>query len=161
MATSKTNAKAPSRNTPTLRFAHPFFTTTPPQLRTPVPGFGTQLLNHIQGTLQPIPPAKRTPTMTLADVIEQKGSDDIAATGSISFHAVGDTGKGVNSPQGDGRPCVHEIAAGYGYLLVQVAAPDKKNAATITVTMFQVDPTNHKKSQYDQVSVNLATGKVH
>jgi hypothetical protein len=51
---------------------------------------------------------------------------------------------------------------GYGYLLVKVAgAVDKKTATTLTVTMYQVDPTSQKKSQYDQVTVTLATGKVH
>jgi hypothetical protein len=51
---------------------------------------------------------------------------------------------------------------GYGYLLVKVAgAADKKTATTVTMTMYQVDPTSQKKSQYDQATVTLATGKVH
>jgi hypothetical protein len=51
---------------------------------------------------------------------------------------------------------------GYGYLLVKVAgAADKKTATTLTVTMYQVDPISQKKSQYDQVTVNLAMGTVH
>jgi len=83
-----------------FRFAHPFYTTTPASARAPVPGVGTQLLNYIQGNLQPIPAAKRTPTMALADVIGARGATDIANSGSISFHAVGDTGKSANSPQG-------------------------------------------------------------
>ena len=83
-----------------FRFAHPFYTTTPASARAPVPGVGTQLLNYIQGNLQPIPAAKRTPTMALADVIGAQGATDIANSGSISFHAVGDTGKSANSPQG-------------------------------------------------------------
>ena len=86
--------------TPVLRFAHPFFTTTPKAERTPVPGVGTELLDSIRGKLQKIPGAKRTPTMTLADVFGQKGSDQIAASGTIRFHAVGDTGKSADSPQG-------------------------------------------------------------
>lgn len=98
--TTKTKPKAPARKTLVLRFAHPFFTTTPPQARAAVPGVGKQLLDHIQGNLQPIPAVKRTPTMTLADVIGQPGSDGIASSGAISFHAVGDTGKSANSPQG-------------------------------------------------------------
>lgn len=95
-----TTPKAARGKTPTLRFAHPFFTTTPKPQRAAVPGVGTQLLNHIQGNLQAIPAAKRTPTMTLADVIGQPGADAIASSGSIRFHAVGDTGKSANSPQG-------------------------------------------------------------
>ena len=100
MTTSKTKAKTATRKTPILRFAHPFFTTTPKQARAPVPGIGKQLLDYVQGNLQPIPAAQRPPTMTLADVIGQQGSDEIAASGAISFHAVGDTGRSANSPQG-------------------------------------------------------------
>lgn len=100
MPTTKTKSGTSSKKTPILRFAHPFFTTTPKEARTPVPGVGTQLLTHIQGKVQPIPAPKRTPTMTLANVIGQQGSDDIAASGTISCHAVGDTGKSANSPQG-------------------------------------------------------------
>jgi len=92
--TKKKRTKAPG-TTPILRFAVPFDSTAP------VRGGSAQLLSHIQGSLQPIPPPKRTPqTMTLADVIGQQGSDEIAASGAISFHAVGDTGKSANSPQG-------------------------------------------------------------
>jgi len=66
-----------------------------------VRGGSAELLSHIQENLQAIPAPKRTPqTMTLADVIGQQGSDEIAASGAISFHAVGDTGKSANSPQG-------------------------------------------------------------
>lgn len=100
MATTKTTTRTPARRTPTLRFAHPFFTTTPPEARAPVPGVGKQLLTHIQGKLLPIPPVKRTPTMTLADVIGAQGETDVANSGAISFHAVGDTGRSANSPQG-------------------------------------------------------------
>jgi hypothetical protein len=92
--TSKSKAKTPVKKGPILRFAVPFDSTTAAR------GGSAQLLSHIQGNLQPIPAAKRTPTMTLADVIGQQGSDEIAATGAISFHAVGDTGKGVNTAQG-------------------------------------------------------------
>ena len=100
MATTKTTTRTPARKTPTLRFAHPFFTTTPPEARASVPGVGKQLLTHIQGKLLPIPPVKRTPTMTLADVIGAQGETDVANSGAISFHAVGDTGRSANSPQG-------------------------------------------------------------
>ena len=100
MATTKTTTRTSVRKTPTLRFAHPFFTTAPPEARAPVPGVGKQLLTHIQQKLQPIPAAKRTPTMTLADVIGAQGESDVTNSGSISFHAVGDTGKSANSPQG-------------------------------------------------------------
>ncbi len=88
-----------------IRFAHPFFTTTPIARRTPVPGIpgaGTSLMDHIKGNLYPIPAPTRTPpVMTLADVIGAPGAQEIAGSGSISFHAVGDTGKSADSPQGD------------------------------------------------------------
>jgi len=100
MATTKTTTRTSVRKTPILRFAHPFFTTAPPENRAPVPGMGKQLLTHIQQKLQPIPAAKRTPTMTLADVIGAQGESDVTNSGSISFHAVGDTGKSANSPHG-------------------------------------------------------------
>lgn len=83
-----------------LRFAHPFFTTTPAASRTAVPGVGKQLLDHIKGKLEPIPAPTRTPLFTLADIIGKQGANDIAQAGSISFHTVGDTGRGANSPQG-------------------------------------------------------------
>jgi len=87
-----------------IRFAHPFFTTTPISKRTPVPGIpgaGTSLTDHVKGNLYPIPAPARTPVMTLADVIGAPGAQQIQASGSISFHAVGDTGKSADSPQGD------------------------------------------------------------
>ncbi len=84
-----------------LRFAHPFFTTTPIAQRKPVPGVGKQLLGHIQGKLEPVPASKGTLVMMLADVIGAQASQDIQASGSILFHSVGDTGKSADSPQGD------------------------------------------------------------
>jgi Calcineurin-like phosphoesterase len=102
----KTAAKAKSpksakRSAAPFRFAHPFFTTTPIAQRKAVPGVGTQLLTHIQGNLEPVPAPKGTSVMKLADVIGAQASADIQASGSIRFHAVGDTGKSANSPQGD------------------------------------------------------------
>src|SRR6266852_1570937 len=93
--------KTIKRGSEPLRFAHPFFTTQPVAARKPVPGVGRQLLDHIQGNLQSIPAPKRTPVMTLADIIGAQGSQEIEASGAIRFHSVGDTGKSANSPQGD------------------------------------------------------------
>src|SRR3979411_1836471 len=93
--------KSIKRGMAPLRFAHPFFTTQPVAARKPVPGIGSQLLNHIQGHLQPIPAPKRTPVMTLVDIIGAQGSQEIEASGALRFHSVGDTGKSANSPQGD------------------------------------------------------------
>jgi hypothetical protein len=93
--------KSIKRGMAPLRFAHPFFTTQPVAARKPVPGIGSQLLNHIQGHLQPIPAPKRIPVMTLVDIIGAQGSQEIEASGALRFHSVGDTGKSANSPQGD------------------------------------------------------------
>lgn len=84
-----------------LRFAHPFFTATPVNERKGYPGIGKRLLDHIKGKLQKVPPAKGDSVMTLANVIGVDGATSIAATGSIRFHAVGDTGRDKDSPQGD------------------------------------------------------------
>lgn len=83
-----------------IRFAHPFFTTTPIASRKLIPGTGKRLLDYIQGNIEPIPAPARDPTMTLADIIGSQGSQEIAAAPSIKFHCVGDTGKSVDSPQG-------------------------------------------------------------
>ncbi len=104
MRTKTPKAKSPKskkRGAAPLRFAHPFFTTTPVAQRTPVPGIGTSLIDHIEGNLEPVPAIKGNSVMQLADIIGAQASQEIAASGSISFHSVGDTGKSANSPQGD------------------------------------------------------------
>ena len=92
--------KLPIRPSQPSRFAHPFFTTTPQSQRVTVPGVGKQLLDHIKGKLEPIPAPTRTPLFTLAEIIGQESVQGIQSSGSISFHTVGDTGKGADTPQG-------------------------------------------------------------
>lgn len=82
-----------------LRFAHPFFTTVPPDERPAVPGAGNRMTDYIATQLQPIPVPQRDPTMQLADVIGAAGVAGIQSHGSISFHAVGDTWNMINTPQ--------------------------------------------------------------
>ena len=95
IATTRTHkGKAP------LRFAHPFFTPTPPTQRTPTP-HGRRMTDHIQGTLNAIPPVKGKSVMTLADIIGKQGADAIEKSGRLLFHATGDTGKRADSAQGD------------------------------------------------------------
>lgn len=84
---TKSNSKAKSQP---LRFAHPYYTTTPPTSR-------ARMTDHIQGTLNPIPSVKGDSSFTLADVIGKVGSDGIAAAGQITVHIAGDTGV----PEGD------------------------------------------------------------
>jgi hypothetical protein len=79
----------------------------------------------------------------------------VAGTGGIDNQAIA-----TATGQKDGDHTFLKSLQGYGYLLVEVSAPDKKTASSMTITMFQVDPTSTKKSKYHQVSVNLATGKV-
>ena len=98
MSTSTTPTRK-SKSEP-LRFAHPFFTTTPPAAR-PVTRHGRRMTDHIQGTLYPIPKPTRDPVMTLADIIGSQGAQQIEQTGKVTFHAVGDTGRGKDSPQGE------------------------------------------------------------
>jgi hypothetical protein len=77
-----------------LRYAQPFFSTTPPDQRAVAPATGTQRMREFATQhLGPIPPPRGTPTMDLAAVIGQKGVDAIQASGSIRFHATGDTGR--------------------------------------------------------------------
>ena len=85
-----TSPKKPTAKT--LRFAHPYFTTTPPAQRTKVAGRGERMVDHIKGTLGPIPPLKRAGMMSLSDIIGQAGSDAIAAAKRITIHIAGDTG---------------------------------------------------------------------
>jgi predicted phosphodiesterase len=83
-----------------LRFAHPFYTSVPPPARKPTP-HGQRMLDHIQGTLNPIPAVKGTATMTLADIVGKNSANDIERSGTIRFHSTGDTGKRADSPQGE------------------------------------------------------------
>ena len=94
MATAATSKKP-------LRFAHPFFTNTPPAARAARPGVGRRMLDFTERQLQPIPKPKGDSAMLLADIIGEEGADQIAASGRIRFHAVGDTGRKADSPQGE------------------------------------------------------------
>ena len=99
---SKILLKRPKAAAAPLRFAHPFFTTTPANKRAAVPGVGKQLLDHIQGNLFAIPaPRVSPPNWKLADIIGTQASKEFLAAGSISFHSVGDSGKGMDTAQGD------------------------------------------------------------
>ena len=118
---AKTGAKkSVKRSAAPLRFAHPFFTTTPIARRQAVPGVGTSLIDHIQGTLEPVPAVKGKSTMQLADIIGAQASQEIQASGSISFHSVGDTGKSANSPEGD---VAEAMAADFDVSKPQTASP--------------------------------------
>jgi predicted phosphodiesterase len=98
-STPKKAAKKTAPKVETLRYATPFFTTTPPDQR-PVTQFGQRAQQFAKQNLGPIPkPRVSPPIMTLADVIGQPGSDEITAAGAIEIHAVGDTGRHGGSTQ--------------------------------------------------------------
>ena len=78
-----------------LRFAHPFFTTTPKSRRKEIPGVGKGLSEYPSKAwlLEKIPKPKRNPpTMTLQEIVGVAGVRQIKNSGSITFQAVGDTG---------------------------------------------------------------------
>jgi hypothetical protein len=78
---------------PSFHFAHPFFTNVPVDRRPVVPGVGRRMTDFVQTTLEKIPPPKRTPPrMTLAEIVGDAGANAIAGSGTISFHAAGDSG---------------------------------------------------------------------
>jgi Calcineurin-like phosphoesterase len=93
----------PSAQPPTdqpLRFAHPFFTDAPPETRVVSARFGRRMLDHIEERLQPVPKPKGDSVMLLSDIIGGTGAANIANAGRIRFHAVGDTGRRADSPEG-------------------------------------------------------------
>lgn len=84
----------PTRPEP-LRFAHPFYTNTPKSKRKTVPGVGKGLAEYPSNALllEPIPtPIRNPPTITLDQIVGSAGMTSIQKSGSITFHAVGDTG---------------------------------------------------------------------
>ena len=88
----KTIKKSKSPKSAVLRFAHPFFTPLPPAQRKNIPGVGNRMQTFIATKLEKIPAPLREPTMQLSEIIGLPGVTDIQKAGSISFHAVGDTG---------------------------------------------------------------------
>ena len=61
--------------------------------------------------LGPIPKPRANPIMTVADVIGKAAADELAAAGTIRFHAVGDTGRHGGSTQEE--DVSHQMAADY------------------------------------------------
>lgn len=83
----------------TLRFAHPFFTPTPPDQRKTVAGVGSRMTDFIQTQLDPVPKSRGTGRMTLEDVVGAPGAAEIQAAGALRFHSLGDSGRRPDSPQ--------------------------------------------------------------
>src|SRR5215470_18351209 len=94
MAKKAKRSAVQRRKLPVSRFAHPFFTTTPPDQRPIDPKTGARSMSQFAtARLGPIPPPSRNPVMDLSEIIGQPRVDEIKATGAIRFHAVGDTGR--------------------------------------------------------------------
>jgi hypothetical protein len=100
-------ASRPARRTQRepFRFAHPFFTAARlahPANLTQAPQAG-RMLDFIHAAMGPVPPVKAQSVMALADIIGAQGSAEIQNSGSIRFHAVGDTGRvqGASDAQED------------------------------------------------------------
>src|SRR5262245_20076788 len=82
-----------------MRYAHPFFTTIPPEQRQPIEELNaSRMAEFIAQHLGPIPKPRRKSAMKLAEVIGEAGVQEIEAAGSISFHATGDTGQQNGGP---------------------------------------------------------------
>lgn len=88
-------AKRPGTRVEPLRYVHPFFTSTPPELRTPSPHApgNTRMSEWTAGQVGPIPPPKQPDLINLTDVIGASGVQEIQDSGIIRIHAVGDTGR--------------------------------------------------------------------
>src|SRR4051794_6440500 len=94
---SRKRSRSRARAIAPLRFAHPFFNRA---IEPPDHARGLRLLDHIADNLQRIPRVHGKSMMDLADVIGAQHIGAIAASGAISFHSVGDTGRSADSPQG-------------------------------------------------------------
>src|SRR5215469_7448373 len=94
------NVRTKSRIQP-MRYAHPFFTATPPDRRAPSPALhATRMSQWVSQKLGPIPKPTRTPVMALSEIIGAPGVKEIQDAGSMIFHVVGDAGRpGGSSPQ--------------------------------------------------------------
>lgn len=93
MAKKRTTRQRRTSSQP-LRYAHPFFSETPPEQRSVASETGTRRMrDYAAQHLGPIPPPRGTPVMDLADIIGDKNVGQIQASGAIRFHATGDTGR--------------------------------------------------------------------
>jgi hypothetical protein len=110
MATNKAGSTSDSANSHSPgRFAHPFFTTTPPALRQPVNG-NTRMTDWSKQHLGPVPPVLRGGRMDLTEAIGAEGVAEIEGIGEIRFHALGDSGKGMAE---DAEKVSDEMATDY------------------------------------------------
>jgi hypothetical protein len=89
---SKSKKKIKAASKKPLRFAHPFFNPPGDLKKTGKPVPMKRMTDYVQTKLLPVPAPLRDPTMILEEIIGAQGVQAIEKTGSIQFHAVGDTG---------------------------------------------------------------------
>lgn len=100
MPIERTITMAKSTSAAVLRYAHPFFTATPPEQRARIPAFKAQrMADFIHSAVGPIPPPKKNLVMDLKEIIGAEGATEVEATGQIQIHSTGDTGR----PQADNK----------------------------------------------------------
>src|SRR5262245_32774054 len=93
-------ADSPNSNT-VSRFAHPSVLSRLHGMFDFAADHAQQALDFISGRLQKVPPTRGNGVMTLGQMIGDAAAADISASSRICIHAVGDTGRGKDSPQGD------------------------------------------------------------
>jgi hypothetical protein len=114
-----------SRAAEPLRYAHPFFTATPPEQRpADFSSHGPRMATWIAQKSGPIPRPRRDPIVHLAELIGADAVTQIETAGTIRFHAVGDTG----------RPDVHN--ANQEGVADQMAADYAPNAGAKNPALF-------------------------
>jgi len=119
------------------------------------------LLSSLLGAVGQTPQSSRNDGSLLAALSAslrqpQAPAPHVAGTGGINDQAIV-AGNGTKT----GDHVFVKSLKGYGYLLIEAQADARGNATTLVSTMFQVDTTTKKKSQFDQVTVNLANNTVH
>jgi hypothetical protein len=92
------------------RFAHPFFSATPPAERKPNAHGHQRMADWSKEQLGPVPPPARQGRMALADIIGAAGVQEIEQVGEIRFHALGDSG--VNHAQ-EAEQVAEDMATDY------------------------------------------------
>ncbi len=82
------------------RFAHPFFTATPPEQRKISVDGATRMTEYIAKKLEPLPQYNNAKLeITLRHIVGTKGAHEINASGIMHFHLGGDTGAPVHGMQ--------------------------------------------------------------
>jgi Calcineurin-like phosphoesterase len=75
------------------RFAHPFFSSSPPADRPAVNG-RQRMTDWSKSQLGPVSPPRNGGRLALADIIGASGVQEIEGIGELRFHALGDSGVG-------------------------------------------------------------------